>query len=109
MLRQEGRLAGEHPGTMAAARDRIATALSAIASVPPGSLDAGDRAVSIELPEGPAFDLTGAQYARDWVLPQFYFHVGMAYAILRSRGVPLGKADYVPHMFTYLRAPPRSP
>ncbi len=37
-------------------------------------------------------------------LPQFYFHVGMTYAILRSHGVPLGKADYVPHMFAYLRS-----
>ncbi|WP_245447409.1 DUF1993 family protein [Methylobacterium sp. 17Sr1-1] len=26
-----------------------------------------------------------------------------AYAILRHHGVPLGKADYVPHMFAYLR------
>jgi hypothetical protein len=26
-----------------------------------------------------------------------------AYAILRSSGVEIGKADYVPHMFAYLR------
>ncbi|MCJ2073906.1 DUF1993 domain-containing protein [Methylobacterium sp. J-030] len=36
-------------------------------------------------------------------MPQFYFHVVSAYAILRSKGVAIGKADYVPHMFAYLR------
>ncbi|OGG61080.1 hypothetical protein A3C87_02930 [Candidatus Kaiserbacteria bacterium RIFCSPHIGHO2_02_FULL_49_34] len=37
-------------------------------------------------------------YARDYVLqhllPNFYFHVTTAYAILRANGVPLGKADF---------------
>jgi hypothetical protein len=41
---------------------------------------------------------------RDWALGQFYFHVMTAYAILRNEGVAIGKADYVPHMFGYLRA-----
>lgn len=49
------------------------------------------------------FDLTTEQYSRDWALGQFYFHVMIAYAILRAQGVSLGKADYVPHMFAYLR------
>ena len=41
--------------------------------------------------------------ARDWALPQFYFHVMATYAILRAEGIDLGKADYVAHMFAYLR------
>lgn len=28
-------------------------------------------------------------------LPNFYFHVSMTYAILRHKGVPLGKRDYL--------------
>ena len=28
-----------------------------------------------------------------------------AYAILRAQGIELGKADYVAHMFAYLRQP----
>lgn len=50
------------------------------------------------------FDMTGEQYARDWALPQFYFHIVIAYAILRNQGIQIGKADYVPHMFAYLRS-----
>ena len=38
-----------------------------------------------------------------WALGQFYFHVIAAYAIIRKEGVEIGKADYVPHMFAYLR------
>jgi hypothetical protein len=49
------------------------------------------------------FDMSGSQYARDWALPQFYFHLIAAYAILRNSGVELGKVDFVPHMFAYIR------
>lgn len=29
-----------------------------------------------------------------WNMPNVYFHVSMAYAILRKEGVPLGKRDW---------------
>jgi len=68
------------------------------------ALDAGaERSITLELPNGIIFDMTGEQYARDWALAQFYFHLITAYAILRSQKIELGKADYVPHMFAYLR------
>lgn len=67
-------------------------------------LDAGaGLPILIKLPGGITFDVTSERYARDWALPQFYFHVVTAYAILRNQGVEIGKADYVPHMFAYLR------
>lgn len=103
-LAQEGRDAGERPGTIAEAQARIAEALSALEGLEPDALDAGaDRQIALELPTGMIFDLTGEQYARDWALPQFNFHLMAAYAILRNQGVDLGKADYVSHMFGYLR------
>lgn len=61
------------------------------------------RAIAHALPQGMIFDLSAEQYARDWAIPQFYFHVMTAYAILRAEGAALGKADYVAHMFAYLR------
>lgn len=76
------------------------------------NLAAADRAlierraqesIVIELPGGIAFEMTGDEYAAHWATPQFYFHLMTAYNILRHNGVPLGKADYVPHMFAYLR------
>lgn len=100
----EARNAGDAPGTIANAKARIDDALSYLAGVPSDALDAGaGLSIAIELPGGITFDLNGEQYARDWALPQFYFHVITTYAILRNHGVGIGKADYVPHMFAYLR------
>ena len=39
--------------------------------------------------------LRGHDYLVELAVPNFFFHVTMAYAILRHNGVPLGKMDYV--------------
>ena len=103
-VRQEGRDGGERPGTWAEARARVADAASFLARIGAEELDAAAcESIEHELPNGMIFDMTGEQYARDWALPQVAFHQMIAYAILRQAGVPLGKVDYVPHMFGYLR------
>lgn len=103
-LRREGWNAGEQPGSLVDAKTRIADAISFLSSLGPDALDGGNELpITLELPNGIIFDMTGEQYARDWALPQFYFHLTTAYAILRNNGVELGKADYVPHMLAYLR------
>lgn len=103
-LLDEGRNAGEHPGTLAEARARIEETVALVEAL---ALDTAtpdpQSAVEHALPTGMIFDLTAEQYARDWALPQFYFHVMIAYAILRGEGVELGKVDYVTHMLAYLR------
>jgi hypothetical protein len=101
----EGRDAGERPGTLAEARARIDEALAFLDSLGPDSLDQApeDQPLELTLPMGLTFDLTREQFARDWALGQFYFHVVAAYAILRKEGVEIGKTDFVPHMFAYLR------
>lgn len=103
-VRQEGRDGGERPGTWLEARARVAEAAAFLATVGPGELDAqAGQPIAHELPTGMIFDMTAEQYVRDWALPQAAFHEMIAYAILRHAGVPLGKVDYVPHMFAYLR------
>ena len=97
---------GEAPGTLAEARTRIDQALAWLDTLPPQALDSApeEQQMILDLDMGLTFDLSRAQFARDWALGQFYFHVMAAYAILRKEGVEIGKADYVPHMFGYLRA-----
>ena len=103
-IRQEGRDGGERPGTWAQARARIAEAESFLATSGPDALDsAAGKAIAHDLPTGMIFDMTGDQYVRDWAIPQTAFHQMITYALLRQAGVPLGKADYVPHMFPYVR------
>ncbi len=100
----QGREAGERPGTIAEAQAVIATTLAEVEALGPAALDADpDGAIVHELPNGMVLDLTARQYARDWALPQFQFHVMTAYAFLRHRGVEIGKADYCAHMLRYLR------
>lgn len=39
--------------------------------------------------------VTGRDYVSHYVLPNFYFHMVTAYAILRHNGVDVGKLDYL--------------
>ena len=39
--------------------------------------------------------LSGQAYLANYGLPQFFFHVTTAYAILRHNGLAIGKRDYM--------------
>ncbi len=39
--------------------------------------------------------LVGQSYLANYGLPQFFFHVTSAYAILRHNGVAIGKRDFM--------------
>jgi hypothetical protein len=107
-LLAEGRDAGERPGSLADAQARIAQTIAVLSALPPRALDMDpDAALAHQLPNGTIFDFTAEEYARDWALGQFYFHVMTAYAILRSKGAALGKVDYIPHLLPHLRAAPQ--
>ena len=103
-LAREGQNAGQQPGSISDAQGRISEALRLLSDLGSDALDAGaQRSITLELPNGMIFDMNGEQYAQDWALAQFYFHVVTAYAILRNHNIDLGKADYVQYMFSYLR------
>ena len=53
-----------------------------------------DRDVTLQMRTGER-RFKGLDYLRDYVLPNVYFHVTTAYAILRHNGVELGKNDFV--------------
>jgi hypothetical protein len=44
---------------------------------------------------GQAMTFTGQDYLLQFALPNFYFHLTMAYAILRHNGVQIGKRDFL--------------
>ena len=56
--------------------------------------DAETRQVVLKFP-GATFEYTGRDYLLGFVVPNVYFHVTVAYAILRHNGVPLGKRDFL--------------
>lgn len=104
VLLDEGRNAAERPGSLTDALNKISATVDFVQAAASNAPDIDPSTpIAHELPQGIIFDLTAEQYVRDWAIPQFYFHVMAAYAILRSQGTALGKIDYVTHMFAYLR------
>ena len=74
---------------------RIAKALAFINSVPAVKFAGSeDRDVTVTTRRGD-LNFKGLDYLRDFVLPNVYFHLTTAYAILRHNGVELGKADFL--------------
>ena len=55
--------------------------------------DAGTRQVALSWVPGKV--MAAPDYALQMIVPSVYFHVCMAYAILRHNGVELGKLDYL--------------
>jgi hypothetical protein len=52
------------------------------------------RAISLKV-GGRELSFTGSNYLETWAKPNFYFHLSMAYGILRHAGVELGKSDFL--------------
>jgi hypothetical protein len=44
---------------------------------------------------GVELDFEGAGYLTSFAIPNFYFHLTTAYAILRHEGLEVGKRDYL--------------
>ena len=82
--------------TLAELKERIGKTLAWLGTVPPDKLD-GAEAREITFPVGrdKTRTMKGEDYLRYWMMPNFYFHVTTAYAILRHNGVELGKQDYL--------------
>ena len=94
----------EDAADFAGLRAQLADAVARVEAASPSAFDGvADKKIELKMPNGILFDITGEQFVRDWALAQFYFHLMAAYAILRHKGVPLGKPDWVPHMFAYIR------
>jgi hypothetical protein len=51
--------------------------------------------IKIELGFIPGMYQTGEGYLQNYAIPNFFFHLTVAYSILRANGVNLGKSDYI--------------
>lgn len=91
--------------SLAAIRARLSLLRADVDAARQAEWQAADSVVDYTLPNGMRFVMTAAEYIRDWTLPNFYFHATMAYALLRHQGLAIGKADFVPFMLRYAKAP----
>lgn len=78
---------------------RVARTIAFIEGVSPEALaGAAERELELRFPNGMGYRFTGAQFLTGFALPNFFFHVTTAYAILRAGGVGLGKIDFLQHL-----------
>ena len=95
------RLAGTtppvHPDpetTLAELRARIQAVVDYLGTYEPKDFDGAEDRI-IELKFRQPMVVRGADYVVELAQPNFYFHVTMAYALLRHNGVVLGKRDFI--------------
>lgn len=93
-----------------ALRERIDATLLFLAQVDPDAI-AGAEEVPVQTTAGFAtHNFSGADFVSNYAMPNFFFHLCMAHAILRSQGVPVGKQDFdgfhaYPSGFSFLSSP----
>jgi hypothetical protein len=95
--RTTGKEPPSHPDTeqtFEEVRKRIATVVAYLDGYKASDFAGADQR-SIALPRWEGKAMTGLDYFVEFVQPNFYFHLTMAYAILRHAGVDLGKRDYI--------------
>jgi hypothetical protein len=74
---------------------RIAATVDFLKAVPADAMDGREGAhVELKTPTA-SIDFTGTSYVLGFAAPNFYFHVTTAYALLRMKGVPVGKLDFL--------------
>ena len=81
--------------TFAELQERIRKTTDFVQTFKAAQIDGSeDRDVKVSI-AGQPVTFKGQPYLIQFVLPNFYFHTTMAYAILRHNGVELGKRDFV--------------
>jgi len=94
-LRVSCPLAGrEVPGLPEALAPRLAVVRAVLGAMREADfVGAEDRTIRHRAGEA-ELEQTGAEFLFLYGLPNFFFHLTMGYAALRTAGVPLGKADF---------------
>jgi len=84
--------------TFAGLQGTIAKTIKFLESLDPKVFDDKENA-DVPLVRGGTvlFPFKGKSYVTGFAIPNFYFHVVTAYALLRKDGVPIGKMDYFGH------------
>jgi uncharacterized protein len=74
---------------------RVAKTLDFLKSVSAEKFNGAEtRAIEIKGPNR-TLNFTGLAYLNNFVLPNFFFHEAMTYALLRHNGVEIGKGDFL--------------
>ncbi len=85
----------DNEASFADLQERINKTISFIESVKPEQIDGSEeKAIHLKV-GGRELDFKGQPYLLEFVIPNFYFHLTAAYAILRHNGLDIGKRDFL--------------
>ena len=76
-------------------RERVRKTIDFVASVPASQIDGKEEAELIVPRRSGPVTWKAEAYLKNHVLPNFFFHLTTAYALLRHNGVDLGKSDFL--------------
>jgi uncharacterized protein len=96
--RLSGKEAPKNPDTettLPEIRKRISDTLEFLGTLQASDFEGGDKRL-VPLPWMPGKGMAGHDYLTQLAVPNFFFHLTHAYAILRHNGVELGKMDFLP-------------
>jgi hypothetical protein len=100
------RLAGNEPPsfpdteqTIPELQARIAKTIDFLKSLKPEQIDGSEERKVIMKAGGHEIPFTGMNFLFGFSIPNLFFHVTTAYAILRHNGVDVGKRDYLGKIF----------
>ena len=76
-------------------RARVRKTMDYVQSIPADKIDGSEsREIVLQMRAG-ELRFSGENYLRHYALPNFYFHLTTAYALLRHAGVDIGKTDFL--------------
>jgi hypothetical protein len=98
-----GRLAGaelpkweDNEASFAELRARVARTIDYVKSFEPAQIDGSEsRPITVPRRAGDPLQFDGETFLKHYALPNFFFHLTIAYALLRQAGVEIGKGDYL--------------
>ena len=85
---------GESPDTFDGLHAHIARVRSLLGSLDPPAFDGAETRIIQDKAGNAIVSLHGREFLSLYALPNFFFHVTTAYAILRSRGLAIGKEQF---------------
>jgi hypothetical protein len=86
----------DNEASLAELRARVQKTLDFVKSFDASKIDGSEaREITIPRRSGEPLKFSGEVFLKHYALPNFFFHITTAYALLRHAGVDVGKGDYL--------------
>lgn len=87
------------PGSFDALRDRLDQAVGTLEALDEAEMEAWIGRPMVFRIRQATMDFTAERFLLSFSQPNFYFHAATAYDVLRMKGVPVGKRDFLGRMW----------